>query len=900
MKLLVAAVVVALVVPWPGLAAEESAGGALPDLDVTHISRTPRYPAYEVDYPKEGELRRIAQLKPGTQNDKRWPDKGERVTFTAHVVNKGSARAPEFGYVWRLDGKEIGRGTLGPVKPGETATAETTWAWAMRRHTIEFVADPDNAVAETFEINNARKDFTEAFAFLMGVHRTTYESFNANANVAGTYSFEDWVQFHVDYMNMLFEHSRSELAPHGMLDRIRADAFVVVENVEEKNAIWTGEHEWCAVKGGTHRQGFDGGWYFGERADCSKWAAEPDWGLLHEWGHQLGMIDNYQLNVECWGNTVRELDGARVRIGHDFRDQEKMMHWHGPNLFHEATVVGMNAQHHRRRGFYGDYLYAVPETNILRVLDRKGRPVPYAGIKVYQWEKFKRAEGTRMSPEPVATGTTDANGEFVLPNRPCPTFTTERGFTIRPNPFGRIDMVGFNGLLLVRVHARRQTDYLWMEIFDFTRQYHLGNTDVAIHELKTWLPRHSAPVCQIELTGETKGKTVQLEWKHGRSHDIVGYNVYRGTSADYGYTRVASNVRDFKWTDNLLQVNPYFSKTYRYVVTAVSADGRESAFSTSYTTPILEDVHGVAVDSADRRIVADAYYFHILAHEPEGSWAFLSDTFWGGHGVIQRTGAQLLPEDVAVDSQDRIIALNAPDKWNKLTGFTIFDSDGGWIATVGAPPEGDDDAQDGADDPQDGEGEFKEPKGIAVGPGDVIVVADTGNHRVQVFDRDGTFVRMFGTQGDGDGQLESPEGVGVAADGTIYVADTGNDRVQTFTPEGGFIEVLRDFSMQPKKDADGNETGEEEKVYADLALAAPADVHVGPDGTLYIAQKGNNTVLVVPKGDMIKKWTVNNAGGGLNTPVGVSVDSKGNIVIADSGNKRIAVYKAEDREDLEP
>jgi hypothetical protein len=320
MKFLVAAVVVALVVPWPGLAAEESAGGELPDLDVTHISRTPRYPAYEVDYPEEGELRRIAQLKAGTENDKRWPDKGERVTFTAHVANKGSAKAPKFGYVWRLDGKQIGRGTLGPVKPGETVTAETTWAWTMRRHTIEFV---------------------DAFALLMGVHRTTYESFNANANVTGTYSFEDWVQFHVDYMNMLLERSRSQLAPRGMLDRIRADAFVVVEDVEEKNAVWSGEHEWCAVKGATHRQGFDGAWYFGERADCSKWAAEPDWGLLHEWGHQLGMIDNYQLNVECWGNTVRELDGTRVRVGHDFSDQEKMMHWHGPNLFHEATVVGM-------------------------------------------------------------------------------------------------------------------------------------------------------------------------------------------------------------------------------------------------------------------------------------------------------------------------------------------------------------------------------------------------------------------------------------------------------------------------------------------------------------------------------------------------------------------------------
>jgi sugar lactone lactonase YvrE len=294
------------------------------------------------------------------------------------------------------------------------------------------------------------------------------------------------------------------------------------------------------------------------------------------------------------------------------------------------------------------------------------------------------------------------------------------------------------------------------------------------------------------------------------------------------------------------------------------------------------------VDSKDRRIVADAYYFHILALEPDGSWVFLGDTFWGGHGVIERAGAQLLPEDVAVDSADRIIALNAPDPWSPLAGFTIFDGDGGWIKTVGAAPQGDDDVLDG-------EGEFVGAKGIAVGPGDVIVVADTGNNRVQVFDKDGTFLRLFGTRGDGEGQLKSPEGVGVAPDGTIYVADTGNNRVELFTLDGAFVAVLRDYTLAPAAD-----TGQPEKQYADLPLQAPCDVHVGRDGTLTIAQAGNNTILVVPQGDMTKKWSFNAADGNLSKPAGVTVDSKGNIIIADSGNKRVAVYKAEDRQDFKP
>jgi hypothetical protein len=386
---------------------------------------------------------------------------------------------------------------------------------------------------------------------------------------------------------------------------------------------------------------------------------------------------------------------------------------------------------------------------VVVVLDRKGLPVPYAAVKVYQWETLDRADATRMKPEPIAAGTADEQGKFILPNRPAPNVTTPEGFALRPNPFGHIDHVGRNGLLLLRIDARRQTDYVWLEIFEFNRQFHAGHRDVATYPVATALPEHSAPVFSVELKGKTTGRRVALEWEPGQSHDIAEYNVYRGISGDYAYQLVAQNMRDTSWADTLLQINPYYSKTYRYVVTAVTARGAESAFSASYTTPILNDVHGVAVDSHDRRIVADAFYYHVLAQEPDGGWVgFLSDTSWGGHGVIERTGAQLLPEDVAVDSQDRIIALNAPDKWSTLTGFTIFDDDGGWVKTVGT----------------DGERAFKDPKGIAVGPDDVIVVADTGNHRIQVFDKDGAFVRTFGAKGNGDGQLDSPEGVGVAAD----------------------------------------------------------------------------------------------------------------------------------------
>ena len=41
---------------------------------------------------------------------------------------------------------------------------------------------------------------------------------------------------------------------------------------------------------------------------------------------------------------------------------------------------------------------------------------------------------------------------------------------------------------------------------------------------------------------------------------------------------------------------------------------------------------------------------------------------------------------------------------------------------------------------------------------------------------------IWGTQGDGDGEFENPRGVAVASDGSVYVADSWNDRIQKFLP----------------------------------------------------------------------------------------------------------------------
>lgn len=68
-------------------------------------------------------------------------------------------------------------------------------------------------------------------------------------------------------------------------------------------------------------------------------------------------------------------------------------------------------------------------------------------------------------------------------------------------------------------------------------------------------------------------------------------------------------------------------------------------------------------------------------------------------------------------------------------------------------------------------GSFTWPRGIAVGPDNSIVVADSSNHRVQVFDSNGIFVKEFGQYGNGDGEFDCLAGVAVNRIGQFIIAD---------------------------------------------------------------------------------------------------------------------------------
>ena len=70
---------------------------------------------------------------------------------------------------------------------------------------------------------------------------------------------------------------------------------------------------------------------------------------------------------------------------------------------------------------------------------------------------------------------------------------------------------------------------------------------------------------------------------------------------------------------------------------------------------------------------------------------------------------------------------------------------------------------------------------MACDAGGNLLIADSGNHRIQKFTTEGQFVETWGEFGDGEGQFNSPWGLALDRDGNVFVSDWGNHRIQKFT-----------------------------------------------------------------------------------------------------------------------
>ena len=193
------------------------------------------------------------------------------------------------------------------------------------------------------------------------------------------------------------------------------------------------------------------------------------------------------------------------------------------------------------------------------------------------------------------------------------------------------------------------------------------------------------------------------------------------------------------------------------------------------------------------------------------------------------------------------------------------------------------------------------PRFAVVSEEGAVVFSDTGNHRIRVL-ADGAVYLLAGdgTAGFQNGdykaaRFNTPSGVAIGADGTIYVADTLNHCIRTISPQGE-VATLAGVPQQ---------AGFADGTYGEALFCEPNDLQLGPDGALYVVDKGNQRIRRIAQE---RVTTVAGCGGDADAttgyivggyydgpaeqaqfqyPTGLFVAQDGSIYVADTGNNCI-------------
>jgi len=172
------------------------------------------------------------------------------------------------------------------------------------------------------------------------------------------------------------------------------------------------------------------------------------------------------------------------------------------------------------------------------------------------------------------------------------------------------------------------------------------------------------------------------------------------------------------------------------------------------------------------------------------------------------------------------------------------------------------------------DGQFNWPQSLCVDHLNRIIVCDTFNHRIQIFDHKGKHLLSFGSEGPEDGQFKQPHGFTVDHLNKIIVCDSNNHRIQMFDEEGNHLLSF------------GSEGSEDGQFYQ------PTRVAVDHHNSILISEWGNNRIQVFdPQGKWIHSFGSFGEGNGqFNRPQGITVDHLNRIITTDVDNRRVQIF----------
>ena len=210
---------------------------------------------------------------------------------------------------------------------------------------------------------------------------------------------------------------------------------------------------------------------------------------------------------------------------------------------------------------------------------------------------------------------------------------------------------------------------------------------------------------------------------------------------------------------------------------------------------------GMGHDRDGNILVVEPHYQRVNVFSPKGKLLIQ----WGKHGT--NAGELMMPRAVAVNSRGEVLV----SEYGLVERVQRFTPKGERFL-------------DGFGHPGNGLGEFNRPEGLGIDAQDRLYVADSCNHRIQVFSGDGTFLRAYGKAGKGNGEFSYPYDVCVDKAGRQYVCEFGNSRIQVFDANDRPIEIIGGPGAEPGKFND------------------PWSIALDSAGNLYVADSQNHRV----------------------------------------------------------
>ena len=157
---------------------------------------------------------------------------------------------------------------------------------------------------------------------------------------------------------------------------------------------------------------------------------------------------------------------------------------------------------------------------------------------------------------------------------------------------------------------------------------------------------------------------------------------------------------------------------------------------------------------------------------------------------------------------------------------------------------------------------FNCPHDIAIGPNDEVVITDSRNNEVMIFDKDLKLIRTFG-QGSGDSELSYPVGVAVGHN-VIAVSDWNDHVVKKFSLQGDYLS---------KFGSCGSGVGQ---------FCKPQGLCFNSKGLLYVVDNGNCRVQVFRENVFLFKFgSKRHNPGQFQNPCSIAIDSSDQVYVTD-------------------